>query len=65
MNARTFEPVSATAMRRRATIALWVALVLVVVLLAGVTFGGGMFSRNTSLYFITDSANGLTPGTAV
>ncbi len=65
MNARTFEPLSATAMRRRATVSLWVALVLIVVLVAGVTFGRGMFSRNSSLYFITDSANGLTPGTAV
>lgn len=57
--------VAGTPIRRRATIALWTALVLVVALFAGILFGGGTFSRSTSLYFITDSATGLTPGTAV
>lgn len=46
-------------------LALWVALVLVAVLLAAIFFGHGAFSRSTTLYFITESASGLTPGTAV
>jgi phospholipid/cholesterol/gamma-HCH transport system substrate-binding protein len=52
-------------MRRKAILALWIALVLVVVLVAGTLAGRGTFSRSATLYFIAESANGLTPGTAV
>ena len=52
-------------MRRNAVIALSIALALVVVLLAAIFFQQGTFSRSRTIYFFTESASGLTPGTAV
>ncbi len=52
-------------MRRNAILALWISLALVVVLLAATFAIRGAFSRSATLYFIAESANGLTPGTAV
>jgi phospholipid/cholesterol/gamma-HCH transport system substrate-binding protein len=54
-----------TSMGRRALIALSAALALSAVLLAAIFAGHGAFSRSATLYFVTDSANGLAPGTAV
>jgi len=53
------------AMRRRAVLALSIAVALVLVLLAAILFRQGAFSRSTTLFFMTESASGLTPGTAV
>jgi phospholipid/cholesterol/gamma-HCH transport system substrate-binding protein len=58
-------PTTVASMRRRAVIALSIALVLVVVLFAAIFFGHGAFSTSATVYFIAESANGLTPGTAV
>ena len=52
-------------MRRRAVLALSIAVALVLALLAAILFRQGVFSRTTTLFFMTDSASGLTPGTAV
>jgi ABC-type transporter Mla subunit MlaD len=52
-------------MRSRAVLALSIALGLALVLLAAILFQQGAFSRSTTLYFVTESASGLTPGTAV
>jgi phospholipid/cholesterol/gamma-HCH transport system substrate-binding protein len=59
------DPTAAASMRRHAILALWIALALVTVLLAAIFYSQGGFSRSRTLYFITESANGLTPGTAV
>ncbi len=59
------DPTAGASMRRRAVLALSIGLVLVLVLLAAIFFGHGAFSRSATLYFITESANGLIPGTAV
>lgn len=59
------DPTTGAAMRRHAVLALSIALVLVVVLLAAILFRQGAFSRSATLYFIAESASGLTPGTAV
>ncbi|HLX82012.1 MAG TPA: MlaD family protein [Burkholderiales bacterium] len=54
-----------TAIGRRALVAVSVALALAAALLAAIFSGHGAFSRSATLHFVTDSANGLTPGTAV
>lgn len=52
-------------MRRRALQALWTALALATVLVLAILFQQGMLSRSANLFFLTDSASGLAPGTAV
>jgi phospholipid/cholesterol/gamma-HCH transport system substrate-binding protein len=59
------DPANGAAMRRHAILALSIALALVLVLLAAILFRQGAFSRSANLYFIAESASGLTPGTAV
>jgi ABC-type transporter Mla subunit MlaD len=56
---------NAASMRRHAVLGLSVALALALVMLAAILYRQGAFSRNTTVYFITESASGLTPGTAV
>jgi hypothetical protein len=51
---------TAATMRRHAVFGLSIALALVLLMLAGILFRQGAFSRNTSVYFITESASGLT-----
>ena len=59
------DPATGAAMRRRAVLALSIAIALAFVLLAAIAFRQGAFSRTTTLFFMTESASGLTPGTAV
>jgi phospholipid/cholesterol/gamma-HCH transport system substrate-binding protein len=56
---------TSASMNRRAVLALSIALMLGLALIAAILYGHGAFGRNTTLYFFTDSASGLTPGTAV
>lgn len=65
MSAMASGPATAAWTRRHAVLALWIAFALVALLLAAILYSHGGFSRSTTLYFITESANGLTPGTAV
>lgn len=52
-------------MRRHSILAISIALGLVVVMLAAILFRQGAFTRSATAYFVTESASGLTPGTAV
>lgn len=56
---------AAAAMNRRAALAISSALVFALVLIAAILYGHGAFGRNATLHFFTESASGLTPGTAV
>jgi phospholipid/cholesterol/gamma-HCH transport system substrate-binding protein len=58
-------PAAGARMRRHSILALSIALGLVAVMLAAILFRQGAFARSASVYFVTESANGLAPGTAV
>ena len=50
---------NAPAMRRHAVLGLSIALALALLMLGAILFRQGAFSRNTTVYFITESASGL------
>ena len=51
--------------RRQVLLALGLAVVLALVLAGGIASKHGLFSRHAELYFLSDSASGISPGLSV